>query len=273
MIDDAVSGPDAFSDEERFFFDVNGYLVREGVLSTGEVDVVNSLIDAQRLPPPAEDLMTQRFSGMLEWGDPFLDLLDHPAVMTVLPSLVGDTMRLDHVYGIFMRAGTSGLTLHGGATPWDPSQYYVWRDGAAHNGLVGVMWGLSDSGPGDGGFCCIPGSHKANLEVPESVASYGAHRDWLKEVPLPKGSMLVFTEALCHGTLPWQGRAERRTVVYKYAPGHLAWNPPLGWPHDVFGSMRGLGTPSLEFAATLGGRRRRLLAPPSVAYRPSVVHC
>ncbi len=50
--------------------------------------------------------------------------------------------------------------------------------------------------------------------------------DWscIKQVVSPAGSLVIFTEALIHGTLPWQpDDRERRSVLFKYAPGYLAW--------------------------------------------------
>ena len=35
---------------------------------------------------------------------------------------------------------------------------------------------------------------------------------------------IFFTESLTHGTLPWQGRDQRRTVFLKYSPHPLAWS-------------------------------------------------
>ena len=32
---------------------------------------------------------------------------------------------------------------------------------------------------------------------------------------------IVFTEALTHGTKPWRGRQQRRTLLYRYAEGHI----------------------------------------------------
>ena len=33
------------------------------------------------------------------------------------------------------------------------------------------------------------------------------------------GDALIFTEGLTHGTLPWKGKHERRTLLYRYAAG------------------------------------------------------
>ena len=35
------------------------------------------------------------------------------------------------------------------------------------------------------------------------------------------GSICVFTEALCHGTLPWTAEAERRALIYRFNPANL----------------------------------------------------
>ena len=42
-----------------------------------------------------------------------------------------------------------------------------------HNGLTVAAWQLTDSNPGDGGLCLIPGSHKGNYACPQEV------RKWL----------------------------------------------------------------------------------------------
>ena len=67
-----------------------------------------------------------------------------------------------------MAPGTVGLGLHGGATPFDPAQYYVVNDGRLHCGLVAVQWCLVDHPPGSG-FVCVPGSHKAAFAPPETA--------------------------------------------------------------------------------------------------------
>ena len=47
-----------------------------------------------------------------------------------------------------------------------------------------------------------------------------------------QASAIIFTEALVHGTLPWRGNDERRTVFYKYSPRPLAWSRTLYDPAE-----------------------------------------
>ena len=37
------------------------------------------------------------------------------------------------------------------------------------------------------------------------------------------GDVLIFTEALTHGTFPWQAEHERRSLLFKYSPRMIAW--------------------------------------------------
>lgn len=238
---------DGLSAHERYFFDVNGYLVIEDALPAKEARRLNDVVTSRRPTEPGDSIASQRFdAGFLLWDRGFRDLLDHPMVLGRLRDLVGSCLRIDHAYGIVMAPGTSGLGLHGGGTPFDPAQYYVHRDGRMHNGLTTVTWSLVDAGAGHGGFGCIPGSHKAAEPLPGSVPA-----GWVEEIPLPAGSALIFTEALTHCTLPWRAPWERRAVLFKYAPGHLAWGA-----HQQ---------PPAELWPALTGTQRRLFQPPAVA--------
>lgn len=96
---------------------------------------------------------------------PFRELIDHPRITPYLSELLGEQFRLDHDYVHIIRQGIGpiGCHLHGGGTPYDPGQYYLFKDGRMYNGLTDVAYELNDVHPGEGGFGCVPGSHKSNL--------------------------------------------------------------------------------------------------------------
>lgn len=243
------SGP--LTDAERYHLDVTGYVVRHGVLSGPQLAVLHAAIDALALPEPDDTIGRQRFSGHLGRAQCFRDLIDHPAVLEIVLELCGPLVRLDHAYGIVMAPGTSGLGLHGGGTPFDPAQYYEVKGGRIHCGLVAVQWMLVDHPVGSGGFRCVPGSHKASF-----APVGGALAELEVDVSMAAGDVVVFTEALTHGTSPWQGPEQRRTLLYKYSPG------PSSWARDP-----AVGAEVLD---QLTERQRRLCQPPSVAYHQPV---
>jgi ectoine hydroxylase-related dioxygenase (phytanoyl-CoA dioxygenase family) len=228
--------------EEKYLFDLMGFLVVKQVLSRAEVDELNALIDSYDLWRKAEsgqewawvnDPNFMTLGSLHTWDEPFRRLLAHERLLPYLKSLVGPKFRYDHGYALMMRPGSKQLGLHGGHTPWDPAQDYQYRDGEMMNGLTVVSYALSDAGADDGGFAVVPGSHKANFPVPARFISLEETGPWVVRVPVKAGDAIIFSEACTHGTWPWRAQHERRSLLYKYAPGHLAWASPYPSPADA----------------------------------------
>jgi ectoine hydroxylase-related dioxygenase (phytanoyl-CoA dioxygenase family) len=215
------------NDAEKYLFDLRGYLVVEGVLAPDEVAALNATLNEKLAESVAPDKTTHRFGGLLDWAPEFRALIAHPRIAPCLYTLVGEKCRLDHDYLDIIRSGLGpiGATLHGGGTPHDPSQSYRVIDGRMYNGLVVVVYALKDVNPGDGGFACVPGSHKANFRLPAEWAPMDEHlAACVTPVLCRAGDAIIFTEAMTHGTLPWHGKDERRSIFYKYSPHFSSWS-------------------------------------------------
>ena len=224
---------------EKFLFDLNGYLVVENILSPEDLRACNEAIDQypdglvqkESLSHGATALKGTELRGDLEgmltwpnpWCQPFRDLLSHPIILPYLTELLREGFRLDHVYGITMRKGAEGLILHHDGTSDDLTSFYQFHNGRMRSGLTVVSWMLTDVGPKDGGLMCIPGSHKSNYSVPDDVASLDRNIGVVQQVEAKAGSAVIFTEALAHGTLPWNAEHDRRSILYKYSPAQLSW--------------------------------------------------
>ena len=66
--------------------------------------------------------------------------------------------------------------LHGGSHlrhSWS-DHWYRYQDGLMRNGLTVITFFLTDAADGDGGFACVPGSHKSNYLdlLPPDVRNY-----------------------------------------------------------------------------------------------------
>ena len=178
-------------------------------------------------------------------------------MLEIVRETCGPNVRLDHAYGIVMSPGTSGLGLHGGGTPFDPPQYYLVEGGRIRTGLVAAQWALVDHPPGAGGFVCIPGSHKAGFALPATF-----DRDLAIQVPLAAGDVVVFSEALTHGTLPWQsprGAAHARLQVLARKLGVVAGRLAAG----AAGRLHRPPAPAAAAARASATTARRAVAPPS----------
>lgn len=248
--------------EERYLFDLMGYLVIEQVLSRAEVEELNAAIDkrnvwaegAAKTEGPHNNGLKMHIGPLVDWGDLFVRLIEHPVVLSYLRELIGDKMRLDHEYAIFMKAGGAENPMHGGGTPYDPAQYYHYRNERFYNGLTVVTFALADVNEEEGGFCCIPGSHKSNVSIPPAFRRADQRVPWMVQPTMRAGDVLIFTEALTHGTRPWIAAHERRALLYKFSPGHQAW-----------------GRNYRTAKETMDETARLLMEPPYVANRQVVV--
>ena len=150
------------TEEERYLFDLQGYLVIEDVLGPEELDELNGLLDAYDIwnQPRGEDLSFdfwqndehQISAGPLHmWAKPFRSLIAHRSTVPYLTEILGPRFRYDHGHAMVMRAGGTPFGLHGGATPWDSAIAYDVAQGRIQCGLVVVQYTLCDVSESDGG--------------------------------------------------------------------------------------------------------------------------
>ncbi len=230
------------SETERYLFDLNGYLVIKHALSGREVERLNEVVDSFGIDDPCNaisDIPSARsYPALLAQHVAFRDLIDQPSVMPYLRAWVGgidfktaSTFRLDHAYFIFTDAGASAHQLHLGGTPYMHAASYHAQNGAIFSALTVVSYVLNEIPPGQGGFACIPGSHKANFPCPSQFVDWSDPSAAVSPAVEP-GDAIIFTEALTHGAFPWTAPHRRRALFYKYAPMHMAWMRPR-WPDEL----------------------------------------
>ena len=245
----------AMTEEEKFMFDLEGYLVIKGVLTGEEVAELNTIADT-KFPYSDPDSVT-REEAVSVWGEPFKRLIDHPRIVPYLVELIEPKFRIDHDYCIFMSEGNTRGGLHGG--PGNAGDHwYSYRDGIMRNGLCVVTYFLTDAPAGAGGFACVPGSHKTNFQdsLPDVVRGFERVPHYVVQPAVEAGDALFFTEALMHGTMPWRAKHERRALLYKYSPGHST------WAKDYY---------DLGLYGDLTEQQRRIMSPPAIQERPAAV--
>jgi ectoine hydroxylase-related dioxygenase (phytanoyl-CoA dioxygenase family) len=207
--------------EERYEFDINGFIIYRNVLSPADLRGIRRALTRVSC---AEK--TGKFA-FFDLDPRFAVLMARPHTIEVVRDLCGDWVRFDHAFGLEMRDDRpSGQGMHAGNRKNQGAFAYQWASGRMHNGLVKVLYSLTDVKSGDGGFVCVPGSHKANVDYKPTRESHLVINPSLKA-----GDMLVFTEALVHGSSPWKREKPRRVLIYSYAPGCLAWKDPSTIAH------------------------------------------
>ena len=249
---------------ERYFWDLNGHLVLRSVLSQDEIGEVNEALKIAIEGVKERERSGSRGSEALlgssaRWyrGDnllglpkphcePFRKLLAHPQIMSRLREMCGRGFRLDHGPQ-FNNAikGTEGLTMHGAGAPHRDMVAYQHQSGATYCGGVTVTWNLTDCPSGNGGFACVPSSHKSDFPMPEGIRYATDHLGSIINPDIRAGDVLFFADgAQTHGTLPWQNDWDRRSVLMKYAARTSIRQdvarcvaPEVFWDHEIVEGM------------------------------------
>jgi len=221
------------TDIERYLFDINGLLVLRNVLSKEEVQ---RLLDG--IPKDEDGNIIKRregddsFAGLLGYDEPlFRDLTHHPRIVPYLEYLLANQEEgagkscgcfyLDHEYGLENKPGHEGMTFHFGGAPYNPIINYHVQDGQIYCGATTVVWCLTDVDEGEGGFWCLPGSHKAHFLRPKEIILFEYVPETVYQPAVSAGDVILFSEALTHGTRPKIDERNRIALFYKYYPGFM----------------------------------------------------
>lgn len=243
------------TDQEKFLFDLNGYIVVRGVFSPSEIVAANAAVDAHAaalLPRNAVGLRNAKegcplsapgprldMGGMLFWDETgaklFRDVLAHPRLVPYFRAFCGEGYRLDHQpLLIAQNKDSEGFNLHGGPLSavagsahgrMNPELQYRCSSGEIWTSLLAAAVSLCDHNPGDGGFCVLRGSHKLNLTVPPDFAagSCAAFDDHIHQPSTKAGDVVIWSEATVHGATPWRAERQRRIALYRFAPPNMSY--------------------------------------------------
>ncbi|MCH8292433.1 phytanoyl-CoA dioxygenase family protein [Candidatus Poribacteria bacterium] len=223
-------------EHERYFWDLTGYLIVRNVLTADELAAANEAVDhytdririgednggardSQFLRGTGRPTLSNLLQLEQPYCKPFRNMLGHPAVVLHLNVMCGKRFRLDHgplmIGGI---KGTGGLTLHGAGETHRPHVAYNHQNDAPYCGGVTVTWQLTDVNEGDGGFVCVPGSHKSKHPMPKGVRTCDDDLGVVVQPSMKAGDVLFFMDgAQTHGTHPWRSDKPRRSILFKYA--------------------------------------------------------
>ena len=97
------------SEEEKFIFDLNGYILREEILSPDEISEVKNQIERIHGDPDSLPETSRAVPG-----GPTQVLIDHPKVVEVLHELIGPDIRLEGAFSMVRNQGERHGDLHGG---------------------------------------------------------------------------------------------------------------------------------------------------------------
>ena len=207
------------SEEQKYIFDLKGWISLPGLLSNEKLEPIRAhqmkfLYERDSLPKEERD----------NHGGPSQILLDHPAVVGVLNEILSHQglaseecygFRFDHTYTSHRRAGHDNFNPHGGSGLFNfsgSSHLYQMERGRIHAGLTRVVWELNEVEKGEGGTLFLSGSHKAAFPRPAELS--GRDSSLWETYSCPAGSVVIFTEALCHTGTRWANETRDRLCLF-----------------------------------------------------------
>ena len=242
--------------EQRYFFDLTGYVHLRGALSEDELKPAQKAADRYINMSPEEwppefggDLNRSDLIG-LQHGfafDKSLEVLArHPAIWPILMELTNSRPRLNGGTLGYNRHGHNFHRLHAGWTADkqpDVRRYYI-EDGKIRATDLVFFFYLTDVHPGDGGLIVLLGSHKAQFARPPEMFYPGAvdDMDYVADTVPPgvhnpsfrAGDIFIMPEHLMHGALTWKPTdRDRRFLIIRYNVQHMLTGQRRPFPEAI----------------------------------------
>ena len=231
--------------DQRYLFDVFGYLHIENALSPDELKACQDATEryiqtpVERLPPGFGVDGVRYIHGFA--FDKCLEALTrHPSIWPIVKELTNDRPRL--ISGT-LQVNFPGASAVGGlhcareGFGWESTRYET-HHGRIYCDDIIVFPYLDDVYPGDGGVILVPGSHKAAFPRPEGLFNSGLMQTvddlapGLVNVTPRAGDILVTSELMTHGILEWLPKDRiRRILVLRYKPQHAGL--PIPFPDEI----------------------------------------
>jgi ectoine hydroxylase-related dioxygenase (phytanoyl-CoA dioxygenase family) len=259
--------PIDMTEDERYLFDLNGYIIVRGVLSPEEVEDANAIIDkhAGEMIQRSDGALRNAVKGTkmygtgpgrkdlgksLEWGADskvFKSILAHPRLVPLFHGILGKGYRMDHLPMVIAQdKGAEGFQLHGGTIDCQSGEYnpflaYTCNHGMIRSALMGCNVMLTDHNHGDGGFCVVPGSHKSNFKMPKGMMDGQSYAEFIQQPATKAGDVVLFSEGTVHGAQPWTPEnRQRRVCLYRFTPATNVYGRSYfgheggGWPKEMY---------------------------------------
>lgn len=199
------------SEEQRFLFDLKGYLVIPNVFGEAETaamrEQVYHITHATGKLPPHERTVPGGASEVV---------LRNPQVKAALNTLIGPDVRLDNQFVVWRNMGTGDAQgAHQGGPERNPHFHYHVSDGRIYSALTRMVVELNPVGKQDGGTVFLAGSHKANFHIPASIKTKreDMYAPLFDSYECPAGSIVLFSENTCHAGPVWNNPDHPRAAI------------------------------------------------------------
>jgi ectoine hydroxylase-related dioxygenase (phytanoyl-CoA dioxygenase family) len=210
------------SEEQRQFFDANGYLMIEDALTPDELAAVRAAADEAetrwRADPSLPGTRIPEFleiEGIMEYHPVLFDLVEHPRVLPLIREVLGpDVSIIDHAYYITPPGGV----LDGEAWHTDVRTRVRGVNHAGSTMMVRLMIALEDVGWDGGATLILPGTHRQPDDTPIPRVATPEDMPGAVRLTCRAGTAYFFHGNVVHSPGTNRGAVTRRVLLYNY--GH-----------------------------------------------------
>ena len=208
------------TDEQRFLFDLKGWLLLPGILDAAQTTACRDHV----LQSVEQCASVSSSSSGAAYVDPVAELFDHPEVVSILEEILSDRKPSDDYYDFrcedsFFSVRSAGFLPGETKVPHvvqnpqrgGPMTYHC-RNRRIYSGLTRVVWELNEVQAGKGGTQFVSGTHKADFPFPDSVRV--PDNPLLETYSCPAGSALIFSESLLHASTTWTDTQRQRVSIF-----------------------------------------------------------
>ena len=225
------------TDEERYMFDLQGFLVVRGALSTEEVAEMRSVVDPlverhlMEISKDSGGASTVRLDGLIQRDVRFAKMIDHPVLLSYVKEFVPVPQTV-HSWTIHKFFDAAPQAWHLGIHPAD-YQFRTLMDGTEHRRICTRMLNsiimLTDNNPGDGCAAVLPASHKSNYTPDWRFFKPELTQPGSIEVTGKAGDVIFFSEALMHAGLRKTTQGVRANLYFNFVDSNFGFTGLGGW--------------------------------------------
>ena len=243
----------SMTDEQRFIFDLKGWLLIPSVLQPDELREIKEFLDTLQFNPESLPERDRHVCGGV-----CSQLLDHPTVVGVLNEIIASRWKSEgpdmaaesKAYGFRCDAWHLARRTydpnrsasdpppsppHNGGVEMYPTHSFRVFNGSINSPVTRVVWELNPVKEWMGGTLFMSGSHKSNFPIPPEHRQIDS--PLFETYECPAGSVLFFTESICHGGPQWlDPEHDRMALFFHYMHASAKWHYGSP-PHETVMAM------------------------------------
>ena len=241
-----------------------GYYLAESVFTADEVAAANCIINAHSDQAQAATHfhgehadkihLQRRVWNLLNKGQVFVDMVQHPLVMKVFGKILGRQFILGSFAANRLLPGAPGQEPHIDYPYWDlhdTGEFPAGISAGFHMNCQSLI-SLHEFTSENGATAVVPGSQTRGV-----YPSKKAFDDEHIQLTCPQGSLLLFVGMIWHCSMPNNSSGERTSVLGQYLPKFV--KPMEALDQSVAPAVRDAATPELHQLLGLDLRYPELL--------------